>query len=482
MFATTIDKVSTLVGLSPLRETPHPEARTGAGDSQGLEIRPHHPGSHHEEPAASRASTGTPSSRAPELRVKDGKRTSRDDDGGSQLPVGRRVGPHEDERTEGMKREVVERVESSAIPHADSPVEVTARNGAHEESLPRESAAVLKPVESPALPRTDSRVELKALRSEVLRQQDKMRGMEVTIKRLEAELQLARTTAAKNDEFKITANLASTGDMGRNMENLNSEIFHIATVLSDSERYPRPTANDSAKVFQESGAHLSHLVGPELVRYLANAKPCDVPDVVVQMMLQAAMANWCIPILDSWVCGANEGNIDRMFVALFGTVRASEDPNDASRWRVITRKNAQDIFTPQIKDLREDLLRQVTTVLKFTNARIDGQAVDSLIRERADAVVGSVLHLNRTIGAQIVSDDLHVTSISPGAKFDPIGMESMWEDGKKKKHSHANDVVVLTSGLGIAKKVPRSSDRIIPLLRSKVLLRLDLKELLGPLE
>ncbi|KAJ7073107.1 hypothetical protein C8F01DRAFT_1362301 [Mycena amicta] len=412
MFSTTINKVSNLVGLS---STPLRERRHLAA--------PRTPGD----------SKGL-EDRSPHERKEERQSTrDRDDGGRRQLPVAPRAAAGDEEPVRKRNKDM-------------------------------------------AQSRVDSHAEPTALRGEGLQQQDKMRAMEATIRRLEAELQLARTEAVNNDEFKVTANLASTRDVVRKMQNLNSEFYHIATVLADSEAYPRPTANNSAEVFAEWKEYLSDLVGSELAQYLFHAKPCDVPDTVVQMMLQAAMARWCTPILESWVCGAKERDIDRMLGNLYGTLRANEDPTDASRWRVMTRKNAQSIFAPKIKDLRGELLWNVTTVLTLTNARIDGQAVDRSVGKGVDAVVDSVLDLNRVIGTQMVSDDLYITSMRSGDTFDPETMENMWEDNKKQR-TPGNDVVVLTSGLGIAKKVPRSSDHII-LLRPNVLLRSDLDEIL----
>ncbi|KAJ7059900.1 hypothetical protein C8F01DRAFT_1294100 [Mycena amicta] len=446
MYSAALQRMSNLVGLSSPPRQEASKSNTAAS----------HPAATRDYPKV----------------VDDRHSPSRSVPGDSQKPKDRVGGP----------LEIHERPATRARSHTSAAIEDPVRRDNKDQTRSATEQRPESPVKigsnQPSQHRIDSSNQVTVLREKILEEQDKNRGLEATVTKLRAELQLARAATARDEAL---ANLASTGDVVRKLDNLHAEIFQIAAMLSDSEAHPRPTTISRTAIFEKYGQYLFHLVGPDLSQYLANIEPCKVPDVVVQMVLQAAMVAWCAPILDSWSSGV-VGDFDRMFDALFSEVRSNEELGNTSRWRAMTRKHAQTIFAPKEYDFGRILLSHVTTVLQFTNEKVTIDTVNSIAGERLSAVVAATLDLNQVMGAQMVSDDLQVMRASVGEGFNPTAMSSMWEDGKKTHGGRpVADVVMFTTSLGIAKvTVRRTDDRAIHalLVKPKVLLRSDLTALL----
>nr|GAT52798.1 predicted protein [Mycena chlorophos] len=345
------------------------------------------------------------------------------------------------------------------------------------------------PAESPEAER-DARVangpppvepssEVSLLRKEVLEQQTTIRDLQVKVTKLNAELELARTASETKAEGRAACNRASTADVIRKLESLHDEIFQIAAVLSDSDTYPRPSASISSSVVLQHGQYLHHLVGGDVAGYILHTQPDKIPDIAVQFLVQTAIVSWCTPVINSWTGGVGGGSLDRVFDDLLAEAQRTDERQDVSLWRAMTRKHAETVFAPSKRNVGGPLFSSITTILLLVNDTMNQVAVSAAVGDRLAAVVAAALDLNHVIGAEIVSDDLEVFSVRHGEKFVPTFMQSVAEDGKDTEH--AGEAVICSTGLGLVKTETRRTMHDVlrvPLLRAKVLLQSELQELL----
>lgn len=152
----------------------------------------------------------------------------------------------------------------------------------------------------------------------------------------------------------------------------------------------------------------------------------------------------------------------------------SEDHAVASNWRVLTRRTLS-----HMDSNREDLSGQV--VNKMVNQLAEllsscgvGNSVDNVNdiqkygSEKLGALFTAARKLNKTIGENIVSEDLMVSVICGGTMFDGECMEDAYGAGAGSKPGQR--AVVCTTDLGLCERKEKKGVGKI-LLKPKVFLR-----------
>ncbi|KAJ6580172.1 hypothetical protein DFH09DRAFT_1444629 [Mycena vulgaris] len=237
------------------------------------------------------------------------------------------------------------------------------------------------------------------------------------------EMNAARLEVAPAPTFGITADLTSTSDVRRMMENLENEVFQTAAALSDLDFRGKMAKSHGAGRQAESHARIARVLGDELVSLLlADRGSHPAPEILVQIALQAAMSAWSHRKISSWVL--DEPELAKLLTDLYADIRGAEDPKDGARWRTRGCLALDNKDSLKRKDLDADFGDRITAIVRL------------------------VLDLNRAIDTQIVSEDLEAVFIEPEAKFEPKTMDETWpgNDG-----ASINDWVVCTTGFALRK-------------------------------
>ncbi|KAJ7024782.1 hypothetical protein C8F04DRAFT_1010426 [Mycena alexandri] len=279
---------------------------------------------------------------------------------------------------------------------------------------------------------------------------------------------------AQGPTFGVTANMTSTADVRRTMENLEAEIFQVAAALSDLDLRSSPVKNHAlgGRSDHELYDRMVQVLGEELARLLSGTG-AHAPEMLVQIALQTAISNWGFIHLRSWVLERQHDGTNAFLAQLYAGVRHSEVANDALRWRAMTCKQLlQRMYPP---DLKASLLQRLADVVNLTlEEPLDQREIEGEFRDRIEAAVRLLFDLKRDIGTNIVSDDLEVVFVDPGEIFEPKAMENMWpEEGVLR----GSETVVCTTSLGLQKRGD-DGGHPVTLVKPKVLVRSTLGSLM----
>ncbi|KAJ7053498.1 hypothetical protein C8F01DRAFT_1375090 [Mycena amicta] len=362
--------------------------------------------------------------------------------------------------------------ETAAARGREGERESRARDGDKKTREPREPA-VKKRAEHAATSDLDE------LRAEI-------RRLNEIIQALQLELEKAPPAPydllQSQDGFGITADLTSVSDIRRRLADFDAGVEQIAATLAD--------AGTRAKIPPSPGRYWSHERRGEAIRVIGDilAKPLmsakHAPDMIVQIAIQAGIAVWARVQLSAWVFGNSTHN--EFWMGTYAGIREIEEPEDASRWRAMTRKNLlKHIDVAQARRTLVDRLVDVLSLCRYsprTEQMRSFKSLEQMYGERIGTVVRSAEGLHREIGTRMISADLEVIFVPPGTPFSKDSMESMWEGADENGRAATPDVVVCTVGLGLAKKVPGSAGghRLaeVVIVKPKVFLTSDLKAIM----
>ncbi|KAJ7490800.1 hypothetical protein FB451DRAFT_1552406 [Mycena latifolia] len=283
--------------------------------------------------------------------------------------------------------------------------------------------------------------------------------------------------------FGLAADLTSTVDVGRMMEDLNEEVFQTAAALSDFDFRAQTTkmhGTGRQGFDSELRSRMALILGSEFVALLSvNKGSHPVPEILVQIALQTVMSAWSYRKIHSWVVDKTE-EPNTCFADLYADIRRSEDPKDAARWRGMTRKHL--VQRASSSYLVNSLLSAVVDVLFLARPDakegLNRKTIEEEPGNRLAGVVRLVLNLNRAIGAHVVSEELESVFVERGAKFEPKTMEKMWSDDDARS---SRESVVCTTGLGLRKKGQNASAHRdgMTVVKPSVLLHSTLPELMA---
>ncbi|KAJ7755462.1 hypothetical protein B0H16DRAFT_1722189 [Mycena metata] len=255
--------------------------------------------------------------------------------------------------------------------------------------------------------------------------------------------------------FGVTANATSIADVRRTMENLEAEIFQVAAALSDLDLRSRLTKGHAlgGQSNYELNDRMVWVLGDELAWLLSGAG-AHTPEMLVQIALQTAMSNWSFIHLRSWVPERHDDRTNAFLAELYADVRRSEEPNDALRWRAMTRKQLLQRMSPA--DVKASLLQHLTDVVNMTlEEPLDPGKIETEFGDRIEAAVRLLCDLNKDIGTKIVSDDLEVVFVGAGEIFESTVMENIL--GLQKRGDDGGHTVTLVK----PKVVVRSTMRLL---------------------
>ncbi|KAJ7154374.1 hypothetical protein C8R43DRAFT_1186498 [Mycena crocata] len=256
------------------------------------------------------------------------------------------------------------------------------------------------------------------------------------------------------------------------MEDLDAEIFQTAAALSEFNFQSQSRKTQPPGVDLE---RMNQMVGGELVGlFLANGGSQSVPEILVQIALQAALSAWSHSMLCSWALRASDAST-KFWRELFTEIQRSEDSKDAARWRAITRKQLNKRAPlSEVKNWLLAFIYDVLILVKPRNEPPSRRKIDADCGDRIAVIARLVLEFNKAIGTQVVSEDLEAFIVAHRAKFEPEAMENMWAVDK----IDSLETVVCTTGLGLRTRGHNAGEGMI-ISKPKVLLPSILSELVG---
>jgi hypothetical protein len=137
------------------------------------------------------------------------------------------------------------------------------------------------------------------------------------------------------NSFGITANLTSTGDVRRMMEDLDAEIFQTAAALSEFDFRGQSSRSYSQGRGVDPDLHnrLVPVLGSELVGLLsATGSSRPVPAILVQIALQTVMSAWSCTNLGAWALEGS-GQFEEFLTKLYGEIRLAGEWDEWNRER-----------------------------------------------------------------------------------------------------------------------------------------------------
>ncbi|KAF7362768.1 NmrA domain-containing protein [Mycena venus] len=329
------------------------------------------------------------------------------------------------------------------------------------------------------LPESDARGEMQAMRAELSRLEQENRAYRTQVATLQSQ-QIpihSQTADIPLSSFGITANLTSTGDVRRMMEDLEAEIFQTAAALSEFDfrgQSARSRLQESRGQDSELHNRLVPVLGGELVGLLSRGRAHPMPAILVQIALQSVMSAWSSTNICAWILNRGGDQLTGFLADLYAEICRAEDSRDAARWRTMTRK--QLVKRASAADIGATLLQHIVDVIILSRSEneepLSRKAIEAAFGDRVEAVLRLVLDLNRDMGTRIVSDELETVFVDPGTRFDSRTMENEWP--KDVGRLSGSELVVCTTGLGLRKRVQNGA---VLFMKPKVLLRSTLGQL-----
>ncbi|KAJ7059085.1 hypothetical protein C8F01DRAFT_1232190 [Mycena amicta] len=316
--------------------------------------------------------------------------------------------------------------------------------------------------------------ELGPLEEQIIAQQRRINELEKANAHLQNEVETAYAVGATTRT--TTIDLVSMSDVRRTMEDLAAELYQLSAALADSRvRF----SSQAQGVTLDPGRHeyMLNLLGTELANVFTES-PQGIPDLVVEMAVQHSVVVWCCKAINSWGFQpfADKPNalLNRLLLVAENSA-FTEDPGDVARWRAMTHRFIQTDATPELSDRRRMLPESIAHVIALVDPTFSVSSLEALMRDRITAICNLAFRLHSMIGTEILSETLEVTYTNPGSAFDPSTMENMW--GPKQGGGDLSDVVVCTTSLGLVQKDLKGFRAPLTLVKAKVLVREDLKEI-----
>ena len=243
------------------------------------------------------------------------------------------------------------------------------------------------------------------------------------------------------------------------------------------------------------------MLGENMVALLSAGLPekVRVAALLVQVVLQVAIINWCKTTISSWKPGNSD--VSNLLVELYSKIWEvgksasmfnqkptltteisffSEDPTFYRRWRSVTWAQLESSSSGWSQDLLDGLLN----IFAFARWPIPNAIQKNLFEEQFPPIFNAIRDLRKALGGDITSIDIEVITIDSGTTFDSAFMDNGWPALAKESVS---EVVSGTTGLGLKKVNMKSSTEGVNLApnagvicRPKVILEQTVQEALVP--
>ncbi|RXW24342.1 hypothetical protein EST38_g1509 [Candolleomyces aberdarensis] len=284
--------------------------------------------------------------------------------------------------------------------------------------------------------------------------------------------------------FLTKADTLSIKDVVQKVNALNEEIFQMAAYLGEVLVYEVLAPDADRREHRQTAIRATYewsvnMLGETLTNALAqesmNEPKEESNTLLVQIVMQIALANWCGAFGRRWTSyqrvdelasevkesqpkesGSKSGiskqvEHDRFISELYDSIRDHEDQSIAGRWRSLTRAYLP--FSTNGWD--HSLMLTICSIMSVAGwaTRLDEDIVQ--IEKRLCSIFKPLLDLRKAIGEDVISTELKISIISPGQAFNPSYMEDAYADGRSssKSKKSAPETVVSTSELGLQRLV-----------------------------
>ncbi|KAJ7124053.1 hypothetical protein C8R43DRAFT_1135644 [Mycena crocata] len=274
--------------------------------------------------------------------------------------------------------------------------------------------------------------------------------------------------------FRFPPDSTSGAEIATLAKTLNANIFQTAALLADSLEFS--PIDRSIETWRDDIWKELEL-GRTLMDLLATTERA-----AIQIVIQTALCRWCKHNIEAWCF--DDPRFEASLSQLYAKIVSAEDQATAGKWRAVTR--AQTGSSNEDSLLTSSLLECLFHVVVAAGWRIqgasDGRAfIRSHFGEQMFAIVKYSLQIRKSIGEEMVSEDLEVAYIQPNRTFNAKTMDDT-DAGTRagnRVRPAAMSVVACTSDIGLQrKKLVGEVDAKDVLLRPKVLLEYRLQEML----
>ncbi|KAF9523711.1 hypothetical protein CPB83DRAFT_862335 [Crepidotus variabilis] len=273
--------------------------------------------------------------------------------------------------------------------------------------------------------------------------------------------------------FLNKADSLSVSDLVQKVNGLNEEIFQAAASLEEVLRFSKHDITEEK--LQKRADYTCGLIGQPLAQFVHKEaqKPGGAANpLLVQITIQVCLTAFCAVKIQTWAAG--ERAIDQYLKKLYSEIHASTDQAVAGRWRALTRAQLRSNTDNWGSELEHDL-RALLAVASW-NAPTEQQGS---FTSKLPAIIRAVEDVKVSLSEKFTSADIEITSIHPKTAF----IKAIMEESYGEDAGSGNDVVIATTGLGLAKVVQSNQGSDIHyenLLLPKVVLESSLKAALEP--
>ncbi|KAI1793721.1 hypothetical protein LXA43DRAFT_1092510 [Ganoderma leucocontextum] len=319
------------------------------------------------------------------------------------------------------------------------------------------------------------------LAQELRQAKDELRKTEVLLDTRSAELRDAQAYLTRLDDV-------ADAEVLQLIDGINSRIFQVAASIADTFQSRYGEGKDM-QVAQEAAARLQGLVSSDLLPTLSFVDHAPDP-LVVQTVLQAAMASYTRSLCDTWSFCV--GNPSCFVQNVYHLMRQTEQQSVAGRWRALCltyMKKFRADDRERRRVARDELLEHVTDILLASGIAVSRQDLRRTVERIHADVLREVIHLSYKFQCitveRIISRDLLIYTVIPGEPFDPSCMVDEWADPKRTRRRVDIYPVLCTTQLGVVRGERMATEEAggeggissIVLLKPKVVLTSFLDEL-----
>ncbi|KAF8907419.1 hypothetical protein CPB85DRAFT_1311761 [Mucidula mucida] len=248
------------------------------------------------------------------------------------------------------------------------------------------------------------------------------------------ELNDAQMYLSKADSISIE-------DLKETTKSLNSEIFQTAAFMTDTLDFSKPSAAIDEAIVQRATQWLSR----GLVDLLMNDQDPDTREILITAGIQASFVQSCVAIVQVW---GVDYQVSASIASLYDQIRLSNSPSVAGRWRAMTRHQSKYVHADECKRLAAealiDNLLPVLPLMGWSAANPKADLQESFGRRIAD-MANLVVSLDRSIGEEMISEDIKLAMVHYGDPAD----DKLMEDLYGTKRFRQRETVVCTCELGL---------------------------------
>ncbi|KAF9029409.1 hypothetical protein BDZ89DRAFT_1038493 [Hymenopellis radicata] len=274
---------------------------------------------------------------------------------------------------------------------------------------------------------------------------------ERALRQSDQDLLHVRTQELNDAQMYLSkADSISIEELKEMTKSLNSEIFQTAAFMADTLDFSKPSADLDEASVQRATQWLSR----GLVDLLTDAQDPDTREILITAGIQASFVQSCVAIVGVW---SVDYQVSASIASLYDQIRLSNSPSVAGRWRAMTRHQSKYVHADECKRLvAKALIDNVLLVLPLMGwSAVNPKAVlQELFGRRISDMANLVVSLDRSMGEEMISEDIKLAVVNYGDPADNNVMEDLYGTKRVKK----TDTVVCTCELGLFNERIKSDD------------------------